>query len=518
MFSTIKSVSNSKLALAGMALAAVAGLPVVAQAQVWETINRPAITPVTDSEAFANTLTTNGFATVGGTIFNGRRTGVLTRYNGGGLVIWERLMFRANEEREFVIDFTNDQGFLIAGETTSFGGNFAKTTLVKTDGLGNMQWARVFDGGRFDDRPVSVGMRELRVGGSILVHRTLNTAGTQLASAAMTSPAGAVAWSRGYWDPRFTNASKMAFSDVREIPSAAGGIAGFIAVGYTQNPTTAQKQPIAMRLDAAGNPIQFKVYSILNGSESAYALGIAQTGNGWRIVGRITDPQRPSIVDDTFVLDVDAALNTGPDAGVYDNFKVNRGCIEPAVANPNVMVGSLQIPGNTAQAMTVGNTAAAWVPAWMHTYGRQRNEDFRGVQAAGNNLLASGFSDSFGNGEKWIYNVRTDAAGRDHCEGTPQIEIIRTTPRNIDLQSPAFEVASTQYGLEMPQVHFLQKTPCNPLPADFNHDGFVDGFDYDDFVRCFEGGFCDEGNHADFNEDDFLDGFDYDDFVRAFEG
>jgi len=53
--------------------------------------------------------------------------------------------------------------------------------------------------------------------------------------------------------------------------------------------------------------------------------------------------------------------------------------------------------------------------------------------------------------------------------------------------------------------------------ADFNSDGFVDGFDYDDFVACFEGDSCPIGETADFNNDGFADGFDYDDFIAAFE-
>jgi len=52
-------------------------------------------------------------------------------------------------------------------------------------------------------------------------------------------------------------------------------------------------------------------------------------------------------------------------------------------------------------------------------------------------------------------------------------------------------------------------------PADFNLDGFVDGFDYDDFVAAFESG--SDPELADFNSDGFVDGFDYDDFVTAFE-
>jgi hypothetical protein len=53
--------------------------------------------------------------------------------------------------------------------------------------------------------------------------------------------------------------------------------------------------------------------------------------------------------------------------------------------------------------------------------------------------------------------------------------------------------------------------------ADFNADGFVDFFDYDDYVACFEGAGA-PGCNSDFNGDGFVDFFDYDAFVFAFEG
>jgi hypothetical protein len=53
--------------------------------------------------------------------------------------------------------------------------------------------------------------------------------------------------------------------------------------------------------------------------------------------------------------------------------------------------------------------------------------------------------------------------------------------------------------------------------ADFNQDGFVDFFDYDDFVACYEGTTCPAGTTADVNHDGFVDFFDYDDFVAIFE-
>ena len=51
---------------------------------------------------------------------------------------------------------------------------------------------------------------------------------------------------------------------------------------------------------------------------------------------------------------------------------------------------------------------------------------------------------------------------------------------------------------------------CRP---EFNCDGFLDFFDYDDFVSAFEAG----EPRADYNGDGFLDFFDYGWYVEDFE-
>jgi hypothetical protein len=56
-----------------------------------------------------------------------------------------------------------------------------------------------------------------------------------------------------------------------------------------------------------------------------------------------------------------------------------------------------------------------------------------------------------------------------------------------------------------------------PCLGDFNNDGFVDFFDYSDFVQCFEGSGCPRGRDADINGDGFIDFFDYGDYVDIFE-
>lgn len=71
-------------------------------------------------------------------------------------------------------------------------------------------------------------------------------------------------------------------------------------------------------------------------------------------------------------------------------------------------------------------------------------------------------------------------------------------------------IGINQSGSQFSDVLLTVGAAC---PADFNGDGFIDGFDYDEYVDAFETG----DMAADTNGDGFLDGFDYDDFVTIFE-
>ncbi|XVJ60096.1 MAG: hypothetical protein HEQ23_12160 [Tepidisphaera sp.] len=85
----------------------------------------------------------------------------------------------------------------------------------------------------------------------------------------------------------------------------------------------------------------------------------------------------------------------------------------------------------------------------------------------------------------------------------------------------AESVAGGIVNVDLPPRWSLERTATTIAavfcPPDFNGDGFVDFFDYDDYVGCFESGACPPGVSADFNGDGFVDFFDYDDFVLAFE-
>jgi hypothetical protein len=80
------------------------------------------------------------------------------------------------------------------------------------------------------------------------------------------------------------------------------------------------------------------------------------------------------------------------------------------------------------------------------------------------------------------------------------------------------ETSDDGFGGASSSVQAMQSTrilirTVGDCPADYSGDGFVDFFDYLEFVADFEGGNPD----SDYNGDGFVDFFDYTDFVTAFQ-
>ncbi|NUQ52840.1 MAG: SUMF1/EgtB/PvdO family nonheme iron enzyme [Phycisphaerales bacterium] len=114
-----------------------------------------------------------------------------------------------------------------------------------------------------------------------------------------------------------------------------------------------------------------------------------------------------------------------------------------------------------------------------------------------------GTFDQTGNVWEWTEGLQEGARGMfGGCWNSMQdIELLSGY---LSGDSPASQ--NSMWGFRLARV-----TP--PCPADFNHDGFVNGDDYDSFASLFESGEA----GADFNHDGFVNGDDYDIFASHFE-
>lgn len=114
---------------------------------------------------------------------------------------------------------------------------------------------------------------------------------------------------------------------------------------------------------------------------------------------------------------------------------------------------------------------------------------------------------------RWDVILRHD----DHAHPEPPIFDCASSAR-IEGHGDTGDVFFWVFNLTVTDAHGLSTTAnarIDPAPcrADFNADGFLDFFDYDEYVEAFESG----SDFADVNRDGFIDFFDYDEYVLLFE-
>ena len=88
-----------------------------------------------------------GFVLVGTTLpATGFRDIFLLKTDGAGDSLWSVRLGGNNADYGNAIQQTDDGGFIIAGETASFGNGWTDFYLVKTDAAGGLQWSKTFGG------------------------------------------------------------------------------------------------------------------------------------------------------------------------------------------------------------------------------------------------------------------------------------------------------------------------------------------------------------------------------------
>jgi hypothetical protein len=176
----------------------------------------------------------------------------LIKTDANGNVQWAKTYGETSGEWANSAQQTSDGGYIVVGLTWSFGASGGDIFLVKTDANGNVQWAKTYGGSGWD-QPYSV--QQTSDGGYILTGETTSFgAGDRDFFLIKTDANGNVQWAKIYggtnWDQAF---SVQQTSDGGYI--VAGGTWSFGEGGYDF---------LLIKTDANGNVIWAKTYGTVN--------------------------------------------------------------------------------------------------------------------------------------------------------------------------------------------------------------------------------------------------------------
>ncbi|MFY9310364.1 MAG: T9SS type A sorting domain-containing protein [Bacteroidia bacterium] len=187
----------------------------------------------------------NGFILAGYTNFD---NAYLLRLNSSGDTVWTKNLDVGGMDLLYSVQQTEDTGFIFGGRTSGFGAGGQDMFLIKTDSDGNNQWTTAI-GGTGDETINSI--KQTLDGGFIIAGNTYSFgAGLNDFYIVKTTSTGNIVWSKSIGGTGNDNAYSI-------TPTTDSG---YVAVGFTTSAGAGNKDILAVKLDKNGNNVWTKTY------------------------------------------------------------------------------------------------------------------------------------------------------------------------------------------------------------------------------------------------------------------
>jgi hypothetical protein len=196
----------------------------------------------------------------------------LVRTNADGDSLWSRTLGGASTDQGISVRQTSDNGYILGGQTLSFGAGNWDAWLVRTDADGDSLWSRTFGGGNVD---ACLSARQTTDVGYILAGYTISFgAGNEDFWLVKTDSIGDSLWSQ-----TFGGDSSDVCRSVRQTFDD-----GYILAGYTRSFGAGNEDFWLVRTDGDGDSLWSRTFG---GGGSEFCLSIEQTADsGFVLIGQ----------------------------------------------------------------------------------------------------------------------------------------------------------------------------------------------------------------------------------------
>ena len=191
-----------------------------------------------------------------------------------GAIEWQRTYGGSEWETDPSIQQTNDRGYIVVGHTESFGVGGADIWILKLSSAGDIEWQRTYGAGEQEYAP---SIQQTSDGGYIVAGHTYSV-GVEMWGywILKLSPEGDIGWQKTYgWST---------FDKPNSIQQTSDG--GYIVIGETSSFGAGSSDIWILKLSSDGDIEWQKTYG---GTSYDEALSIQQTNDGGYIVAGSTD-------------------------------------------------------------------------------------------------------------------------------------------------------------------------------------------------------------------------------------
>jgi len=223
----------------------------------------------------------------------------LVKTDSSGKLLWQKTYGGVNSDGGYSVQQTSDGGYVIVGDTWSFGAGGDDVYLVKTDASGDQLWQMTY-GGTGDDFGYSI--QQTSDGGYVIAGWTnLFGAGGYDVYLVKTDSSGKLLWQRTY--------GGTGNDYGRYVQQTSDG--GYVIAGYTNSFGAGGDDVYLIKTDASGNQLWQMTYG---GRGDDFGYSVQQTSDGGYVIAGSTSSFGIGY-EDIYLIKTDVSGNTSVQVG-----------------------------------------------------------------------------------------------------------------------------------------------------------------------------------------------------------
>jgi predicted secreted protein len=320
---------------------------------------------------------------------------------------WMKTFGGTGYDYGYSIQQTIDGGYVIVGETYSFGAGNADIWLIKTDGNGNKVWDKTFGGVSKDYDPTIMQTND---NGFIITARTYSFgAGENDIWVIKLDENGAEQWNKTFGKP---------FWDYNgDCQQTADG--GYIIVGTINSNETLNFDLWLIKIDSKGNQQWNRIFKTAPQSFD-FGLSVQQTSDGGYIVAGSIIPYGTNTSYDIWLIKTDVQGNEQWNRIYRENSSWKGTCsIEPTSDGGYIVLANRGYYESKQVDFFMMKINQYGDEEWNKTYGGLQDDYCsESYQTSDGGYIIIGYTESYGTGEADVWMIKTDSNGNEQWNRT----------------------------------------------------------------------------------------------------